>query len=85
MNNDWKDWSAQNGSGIHTITDNNVDIPTISLKYEDSCTSTPTVNGNDLARNIFMILSHTGLSIFFKCTSTSLFTVSTFKKIEQLS
>jgi hypothetical protein len=76
---------SQNGSGIHTITDNNVDIPTISLKYEDSCTSTPTVNGNDLARNIFMILSHTGLSIFFKCTSTSLFTVSTFKKIEQLS
>ena len=44
---------SQNGSGIHTVTDNNVDIPTISLKYEDSCTSTPTVNGNDLARNIF--------------------------------
>jgi len=48
---------SQNGPGI--LTDNNVDIPTISLKYEDSCTSTPTVNGNDLAiaRNIFMILS----------------------------
>ena len=46
---------SQNGSGI--LTDNNVDIPTISLKYEDSCTSTPTVNGNDLARNIFMIMS----------------------------
>lgn len=35
---------SQNGSGI--LTDNNVDIPTISLKYEDSCTSTPTVNGD---------------------------------------
>lgn len=46
---------SQNGTGI--LTDNDVDIPTISLKYEDSCTSTPTVNGNNLARNIFMILS----------------------------